>query len=1036
LWSSAPHPEADDAIKALGVRNIKREGTQDISPVETLISKNIDRLSLQDLSGLLDIKSKRKFAEELFKLTASAAMIHLSLTDEVIWQARPMIQKLYSAKTLRTGELVYFRKESAIVRTVILEPISEENRILRMLILSDNNHQFLEVAQRELIQSDFDLEREPLQEGFPMNIGDIFEYDLTDPGFKTTTTKRKITVTLYAFVGGMYSFVAHERLHDNTDYLGGHGFTVGKDTAVEMMKSGGIQKVTRMNLKDQSEGIPPASDDKSSSSPVSAVLPRVDPTRTESWRALKQLAANKKYDLRELFNADGDRAKQLRVALDAGFTVDFSKNRIDEETLILLLKLAKDVFLSEAIEQMFTGEKINETENRAVLHTALRNVTRKNGQLVAANGSVYVDGKDVMPGIIAVLNKMEAFTKKVRSGEWKGATGKQIKHVVNVGIGGSDLGPKMAAEALKPFGRDSGITAHFLSNVDGTAAAELIRTLGNPEETLIVIESKTFTTQETIQNAMTLKNWVTNYYKENASISSQDAIKKHFVAVSTAKDLVAAFGIDPENMFVFWDWVGGRYSMWSAIGLTLATFIGFDNFLEMLEGARAADEHFRNQPFDQNIPVLKALLGVWNRNFLNAETYAVLPYDEYLSLLPAFLQQAFMESQGKGTDRNGSFIDGYKTGQILWGAAGTGGQHSFYQLIHQSSSVVPADFIGIARTKNPLPGHHPILYSNFVAQPYALAFGSTLEEVMRALDDGHMDQAELRWLASHQTFPGNKPTTSIFIDEMTPRALGKLISIYENQIMAEGVIYNIFSFDQWGVQLGKVVATRNVLDFLNGTKPMESLNSVLYGNTIKDAVLEFIEKQSKPTASSPVLSDVMAELNKREQAVVKKFVRSMINFGFKQDEIFTVKKKEILSLYSAKTRRQQNSVHHDLQNVKSLLRNPVIIRLGHPKSSSPVTKIPPGGIDLNPALLDLQIKRGSGGVPLPLSMQPMEDMRVDGFLPVIINITPIPNLPMLLGLDLPAREDDPVRLTRPQLSLSLTPDRGRFYAREPEKIFI
>ncbi|MBI5025043.1 MAG: glucose-6-phosphate isomerase [Candidatus Omnitrophica bacterium] len=594
-----------------------------------------------------------------------------------------------------------------------------------------------------------------------------------------------------------------------------------------------------------------------SSSPMEAVLPRVNPAATASWPKLKKLAADKtRYDLRTLFDADPKRVERFSVALDDAFKVDLSKNLIDEETLSDLFGLADEARLKEAIEQMFNGEKINETENRAVLHTALRNVTRDaNGEIIAADGPVYVDGKDVMPGIIKVLNQMKEFTNKVRSGEWKGATGKTIKHVVNVGIGGSDLGPKMAAEALKPFGRGSGITVHFVSNIDGTAVAELIRELGNPEETLIVIESKTFTTQETIQNAMTLKNWVTDYYKAKEGVSREDAIKKHFVAVSTARELVEAFGIDPENMFAFWDWVGGRYSMWSAIGLTLATFIGFDNFFEMLEGAREADEHFRNRSFDKNIPVLKALLGVWNRNFLNAETNAIFPYDEYLSLLPAFLQQGFMESQGKGTDRSGNFITDYHTGQIIFGAAGTDGQHSFYQSIHQLPSIIPADFIGIARTQNPLPGHHEKLYANFVAQPYALAFGSKLEEVMKALDDGKMSPEELRWLAAHRTFPGNKPTTSIFIDEMTPRALGKLIAMYEHQIMAEGIIYNIFSFDQWGVQLGKVVATKNVLDFLNGTRAMKELNSVPYGNTIRDVVEGFIKKQP---SSSPVQISIKA----------------------------------------------------------------------------------------------------------------------------------------------------------------------------------
>ncbi len=783
-----------------------------------------------------------------------------------------------------------------------------------------------------------------------------------------------------------------------------------------------------------------------SSSPVTAVLSRVNPTTTARWPKLKELAAEKtRYDLRKLFDADPERAKRLSVALDDEFKVDFSKNLIDDETLSAWLGLADETKLKEAIEQMFTGEKINETENRAVLHTALRNVTRdSNGEIVAANGPVYVDGKDVMPGVIKVLNQMKEFTNKVRSGEWKGATGKTIKHVVNVGIGGSDLGPKMAAEALKPFGRGSGITAHFVSNVDGTAVAELIRELGNPEETLIVIESKTFTTQETIQNALTLKEWVNDYYKEKGGVRSEDAIKKHFVAVSTAKELVEAFGIDPENMFAFWDWVGGRYSMWSAIGLTLATFIGFDNFFEMLEGAREMDEHFRSQPFDKNIPVLKALLGVWNRNFLNAETYAILPYDEYASLLPAFLQQGFMESQGKGTDRGGNFITGYHTGQILFGAAGTDGQHSFYQLIHQSPSIVPADFIGIARTQNPVPGHHEKLYSNFVAQPYALAFGSKLEEVMEALNDGKMSPEELRWLAAHRTFPGNKPTTSIFIDEMRPRALGKLIAMYEHQIMAEGIVYNIFSFDQWGVQLGKVVATKNVLDFLNGTRPMDELGSVPYGNTIKDVVEGFVKKQP---ASSPVsfrgisqkagekLFDMMP-LTEEERSKIEAVAietgrgvlheRQAILFGGGQMKLYLTPEAVRAMEDAVRTgsgtentvRQDFDRLYDETKDTGDILNEARMGGEGLGVSSSPAKEV--GGIDLNPALLDLQIKRDGNGAPLPLLQQPIENMHIEGFLPIIINVTPLTNLPLLLGLADTEQDAD-----------EITP---AMKAREPEEI--
>ena len=453
-----------------------------------------------------------------------------------------------------------------------------------------------------------------------------------------------------------------------------------------------------------------------------------------------------------------------------------------------------------------------------MLHVALRNVKRDvaTGKLVAANGPIFVDGKDVMPGVISVLEKMEAFTKKVQSGEWKGASGKRIKNIINVGIGGSDLGPKMAAEALKPF-KAGDVDAYFISNIDGTAAAELMKKL-DPEETLVIVVSKTFTTQETVQNAETLKQWVLDAYQGN-----KEVIKNHFAAVSTAKELVTKFGIDPENMFEFWDWVGGRYSVWSAVGLTLATYIGFDNFLAMLEGGREADDHFRTQPVEKNIPIIKALLNVWYSNFQGAETFAVLPYDQYLSLFPAFAQQFFMESNGKSVDRNGNFVN-YKTGMIGWGSAGTDGQHSYYQLIHQGTHLIPADFIGIMRTHNPLPGHNDKLYSNFVAQTEALAFGATTEEVKAILDaDPKNAGKDMTWLAMQKTFTGNKPTTSILIDQVTPKSLGNLIALYEQQIFTEGVIFNIFSFDQWGVQLGKIVATDKVLPFLDGTRPLSEL---------------------------------------------------------------------------------------------------------------------------------------------------------------------------------------------------------------------
>ncbi|MBF0486056.1 MAG: glucose-6-phosphate isomerase [Candidatus Omnitrophica bacterium] len=568
-----------------------------------------------------------------------------------------------------------------------------------------------------------------------------------------------------------------------------------------------------------------------------AVLPRTNPTETGSWNILRLLANNseKRYNLRELFELDPRRAESASFKLNGEIEVDFSKNLLDENVLKALISLGNEVSLPQAIQQMFKGEKINETENRAVLHTALRNVKREgNGKLVAANGPVFVDGQDVMPKVIAVLEKMEGFTKKVQSGEWRGASGKKIKNIINVGIGGSDLGPKMAAEALKPY-KAGEADAYFLSNIDGTAAAELMKKL-DPQETLVVIVSKTFTTQETVQNAETLKKWVLDSYEGDESV-----IKKHFVAVSTAKDLVKDFGIDPENMFEFWDWVGGRYSVWSAVGLTLATYIGFDNFFEFLEGARETDDHFRTEPIRTNIPVIKALLNVWYGNFLGAGSFAILPYDQYMSLFPAFAEQFFMESNGKSVDRDGKPVD-YETGLISWGAAGTDGQHSFYQLIHQGTRVVPADFIGVIQSHNELPGHQDKLFSNFVAQTEALAFGATTEEVKAILEkDPKYAGKDLDWNAMHQTFTGNKPTTSILINKVTPRNLGALTAMYENQIFTEGIIWNIFSFDQWGVELGKRVAKDKVLPFLDGTRPFSELSVVGLSPSAQRAIGRYLE---------------------------------------------------------------------------------------------------------------------------------------------------------------------------------------------------
>ncbi len=539
------------------------------------------------------------------------------------------------------------------------------------------------------------------------------------------------------------------------------------------------------------------------------VLPRINPTKTMAWGELTAFAKRVKFDLRSMFSGDPARAQRMTIALNPEFQVDFSKNLVSQPVLWGLLYLAKEAGLEESIAQMFSGEKINETENRAVLHTALRNVGRdaQSGKLVAINGPVVVDGQDVMPEVIAVLEKMETFIAKVYSGEWKGFSGKKIKNVVNIGIGGSDLGPKMAVEALRPY-KAGDVEAYFVSNVDGTAAAELMKKL-DPEETLVVIVSKTFTTQETMQNAETFRAWMLDAYKGNPQV-----IKKHFVACSTAKDLVTKFGIDPQNMFEFWDWVGGRYSMWSAVGLVLATYIGFDNFLQLLEGGREADDHFRKKSFGDNIPVLKALLNVWYGNFMGVRSFAILPYDQYLNLFPAFAQQFFMESLGKSVDRNGNFVD-YRTGLSIFGSAGTDGQHSFYQMFHQGTDIMPADFIGVVTSHNPLPGHHDKFYSNFVAQTEALAFGVTMEEAKERLKAKYAG-AELDWHAANQTFAGNKPTTSILIDKMTPRTLGNLVAMYEHQIFTESVILNIFAFDQWGVQEGKLVAVKKVLPAMEG----------------------------------------------------------------------------------------------------------------------------------------------------------------------------------------------------------------------------
>ena len=520
-------------------------------------------------------------------------------------------------------------------------------------------------------------------------------------------------------------------------------------------------------------------------------MKNINPTNTQAWKALEahqsQLANTTIVDL---FKQEQNRFNDYSLSFENQILVDFSKNKINQETLKLLRQLAKESALNEAINAMFTGEKINRTENRAVLHTALRN---------RSNSPVYVDGKDVMPEVNAVLAKMSAFCDRVISGEWKGYTGKAITDVVNIGIGGSDLGPYMVTEALRPY--KNHLNMHFVSNVDGTHIAETLKKV-NPETTLFLVASKTFTTQETMTNANSARDWLLAAAKDNS------AVAKHFAALSTNGKAVAEFGIDTNNMFEFWDWVGGRYSLWSAIGLSIALSIGFDNFEALLSGAHEMDKHFRTAPLEKNIPVTLALVGLWNTNFLGAQTEAILPYDQYLHRFAAYFQQGNMESNGKYVDRNGNVIRDYQTGPIIWGEPGTNGQHAFYQLIHQGTMLIPCDFIAPAQSHNPLGDHHSKLLSNFFAQTEALAFGKTKEEVEAEFVKAGKSLDEVKDIVPFKVFTGNKPTNSILVQKITPFALGALIAMYEHKIFTQGVIFNIFSFDQWGVELGKQLANR------------------------------------------------------------------------------------------------------------------------------------------------------------------------------------------------------------------------------------
>ena len=520
-------------------------------------------------------------------------------------------------------------------------------------------------------------------------------------------------------------------------------------------------------------------------------MKNINPTNTQAWKALEahqsQLANT---TIADLFKQEKNRFNDYSLNFENQILVDFSKNKINQETLKLLRQLAKESALDEAINAMFTGEKINRTENRAVLHTALRN---------RSNTPVYVDGKDVMPEVNAVLAKMSAFCDRVISGEWKGYTGKAITDVVNIGIGGSDLGPYMVTEALRPY--KNHLNMHFVSNVDGTHIAETLKKV-NPETTLFLVASKTFTTQETMTNANSARDWLLAAAKDNS------AVAKHFAALSTNGKAVAEFGIDTNNMFEFWDWVGGRYSLWSAIGLSIALSIGFDNFEALLSGAHEMDRHFRTAPLEKNIPATLALVGLWNTNFLGAQTEAILPYDQYLHRFAAYFQQGNMESNGKYVDRNGNVIRDYQTGPIIWGEPGTNGQHAFYQLIHQGTMLIPCDFIAPAQSHNPLGDHHSKLLSNFFAQTEALAFGKTKDEVEAEFVKAGKSLDEVKDIVPFKVFTGNKPTNSILVQKITPFVLGALIAMYEHKIFAQGVIFNIFSFDQWGVELGKQLANR------------------------------------------------------------------------------------------------------------------------------------------------------------------------------------------------------------------------------------
>jgi len=537
------------------------------------------------------------------------------------------------------------------------------------------------------------------------------------------------------------------------------------------------------------------------------MLSKINFTETQAYEYLiDHFVDITQIHLKEFFETDQDRFKKYSVLFNDIF-LDYSKNRVNDKTMALLTQLAKECELESAIKAMFSGDVINETENRAVLHTALRNRT---------NTPVLVDGKDVMPDVNEVLVKMKNFSEAIISGSWKGFTGKTITDIVNIGIGGSDLGPVMVTEALKAY--KNHLNLHFVSNVDGTHIVETLKKV-DPETTLFLIASKTFTTQETMSNAHSARDWFL------AAGAKEADVAKHFAALSTNADGVGKFGIDTQNMFGFWDWVGGRYSLWSAIGLPIALSIGFENFEELLTGAHEMDNHFKDAPIEENIPVILALLGIWYNNFFESETQAILPYDQYMHRFAAYFQQGDMESNGKYVDRSGENVE-YQTGPVIWGEPGTNGQHAFYQLIHQGTKLIPCDFIAPAQSHNPLGKHHQMLLSNFFAQTEALMNGKTEEEVIAEL--GNKSKEEIEKIAPFKVFQGNRPTNSILVKKITPRVLGSLLAMYEHKIFTQGVIWNIYSFDQWGVELGKQLAGK-ILPELENDEEVNSHDSSTNG---------------------------------------------------------------------------------------------------------------------------------------------------------------------------------------------------------------